>query len=141
MENAVLRGTKRHPLSISNNVLIGPHAHLTGCTIAENVFIATKVAIFNGATLGERSVVRIGAIVHFNSRLEPGDSVPIGWIAAGNPTQLQTIRTWTTEIKINEKLPIPNAPGVKGTIIETNQRIAPIANITMPYPRKTLAPR
>src|SRR6201985_453754 len=50
MENAVLRGTKRHPLSISNNVLIGPHAHLTGCTIAENVFIATQVAIFNGAS-------------------------------------------------------------------------------------------
>jgi carbonic anhydrase/acetyltransferase-like protein (isoleucine patch superfamily) len=88
MENAVLRGTKRHPLSISDNVLIGPHAPLTGCTVAENVFIATQVAIFNGATLGERSVVRIGAIVHFNSRLEPGDSVPIGWIAAGDPAQM-----------------------------------------------------
>jgi tetrahydrodipicolinate N-succinyltransferase len=51
MENAVLQGTKRHPLSISNNVLIGPHVHLTGCTIAENVFIATQVAIFNGQRL------------------------------------------------------------------------------------------
>src|ERR1700740_1002330 len=88
MENAVLGGRNRHPLSISNNVLIGPPAHLTGCTIAENVFIATQVSIFNGATLGERAVVRIGAIVHFNSRLEPGDSVPIGWIAAGNPAQM-----------------------------------------------------
>jgi carbonic anhydrase/acetyltransferase-like protein (isoleucine patch superfamily) len=88
MENAVLRGTKRHPLSISNNVLVGPHAHLTGCTVAENVFVATRVSIFNGASLGERSLVRIGAIVHFNSRLEPGDGVPIGWIAAGNPAQM-----------------------------------------------------
>lgn len=88
MENAVLRGTKRHPLAIADNVLVGPHTHLTGCTVSENVFIATQASIFNGASLGPRSVVRIGAVVHFNSHLEPGTSVPIGWIAAGNPAQM-----------------------------------------------------
>jgi len=53
MENAVLRGTKRHPLTIAGNVLVGPHAHLTGCTISENVFIATQVSIFNSERVRE----------------------------------------------------------------------------------------
>jgi carbonic anhydrase/acetyltransferase-like protein (isoleucine patch superfamily) len=40
MENAVLRGTGRHPLLMGDGVLIGPHAQLTGCCLADEVFIA-----------------------------------------------------------------------------------------------------
>src|SRR5690606_24016510 len=32
MENAILRGTRGNPLTLGDNVLVGPHAHLTGCT-------------------------------------------------------------------------------------------------------------
>src|SRR5215470_18824824 len=35
MENAVLRGPGRHPLLIGDGVLIGPHAQLTGCCLAD----------------------------------------------------------------------------------------------------------
>jgi carbonic anhydrase/acetyltransferase-like protein (isoleucine patch superfamily) len=38
MENAVVRGTARHPVHVGNNVLIGPRAYLTGCTIEDNAF-------------------------------------------------------------------------------------------------------
>ncbi|MDH3639391.1 MAG: gamma carbonic anhydrase family protein, partial [Gammaproteobacteria bacterium] len=30
MENAVLRSSTRHPLSIGNNCLVGPNAHVVG---------------------------------------------------------------------------------------------------------------
>lgn len=88
MENAVLRGTKRHPLNIGDNVLIGPHAHLSGCTVHGNVFIATGVSIFNGAILEERTVARINCIVHINTVLTTGTAMSIGWIAVGNPAEL-----------------------------------------------------
>jgi hypothetical protein len=32
--------------------------------------------------------VRINTVVHVNSRLLPDTTVPIGWIAAGDPAQL-----------------------------------------------------
>jgi hypothetical protein len=32
--------------------------------------------------------VRIGAVVHVNSKLRAGTTVPIGWIAVGDPADL-----------------------------------------------------
>lgn len=83
LENAVLRSTKYHSLTIGNNVLIGPHAHVVGCTIEENVFIATGASIFHGATLCKGSEVRINGVVHIKTTLKENDTVPIGWIAVG----------------------------------------------------------
>jgi carbonic anhydrase/acetyltransferase-like protein (isoleucine patch superfamily) len=88
MENAVVRGVSRHPVTIGDHVLVGPHAHLSGCTVARDVFIATGACIFNGATIGERTTVRIRGIVHVRTRLPPDSVVPIGWVALGDPVQL-----------------------------------------------------
>ncbi len=48
MENAVIRGTPKHPTRIGDHVLVGPRAYLTGCTIADDVFLATGATVFNG---------------------------------------------------------------------------------------------
>jgi len=88
MENAVLRSSARHPLSIGNNCLVGPNAHVVGCTVEDEVFIATGAAIFHSAHLGRGSEVRVNAVVHLKSRLAAGDTVPIGWVAVGNPAQV-----------------------------------------------------
>ena len=48
MEQAVLRGTARHPVRVGNHVLVGPHAHLSGCTVADSVFVATARASSTG---------------------------------------------------------------------------------------------
>jgi carbonic anhydrase/acetyltransferase-like protein (isoleucine patch superfamily) len=87
MENAVVRGTKNHPTDIGHHVLVGPTAHVTGCTIFENSFVATGAAIFNGAKIGPGATVRINGIVHVNSVLGEGEFVPINWIAVGNPAK------------------------------------------------------
>ena len=96
MEHAVVRASKRFPTSIGNHVLIGPHAHLTGCHIEDEVFIATGSSIFNGATLERASTVRVNGIVHINSRLPEGVDMPIGWIAVGDPAKILSPEQWET---------------------------------------------
>ncbi|MDJ0498273.1 MAG: gamma carbonic anhydrase family protein [Acidimicrobiia bacterium] len=88
MENAVLRGTRRHPLQISNRVLVGPHAHLSGCRVDEECFLATGAAVFNGARLGKRVEVRINGVVHLKTVLPDDGLVPIGWVAVGDPAEV-----------------------------------------------------
>lgn len=88
MENAVLRASRRHPLSIGDNCLIGPNAHLVGAELEDQVFVATGAAIFHGARLGRGSEVRVHAIVHLRTRLEPGTMVPLGWVAVGDPARI-----------------------------------------------------
>jgi carbonic anhydrase/acetyltransferase-like protein (isoleucine patch superfamily) len=88
MENAVLRGTARHPLCIGNHVLVGPRAYLTGCTIADSVFLATGATVFNGATIGTRAEVRINGVVHVKTVVPADALVPIGWVAVGDPARI-----------------------------------------------------
>ncbi len=88
MEQAVIRGTPKHPVCLGDSVLVGPHAHLSGCTIEEDVFIATGSSVFNGAQLHSGSEVRINGVVHVNTVLQSNAVVPIGWIALGNPAKI-----------------------------------------------------
>lgn len=88
MENALVRGRADHPALIGEAVLIGPHAHVNGATIEDEVFIATGASLFPGSVAGEGAELRISSVLHVNSRLEPGAVLPIGWIAAGDPAQL-----------------------------------------------------
>ncbi|MCW5649458.1 MAG: gamma carbonic anhydrase family protein [Ramlibacter sp.] len=88
MENAVLRSSQTHPLSIGDHCLIGPQAHVVGCTVEDEVFIATGAAVFHGARLGRGSEVRIRAVVHIRSVVAPGEFVPIGWVAVGSPAAI-----------------------------------------------------
>ena len=88
MEQAVLRGTPAHPLRLADHVLVGPHAHLSGCIVEDDVFIATGASVFNGARLGARSSVRINGVVHIETALAPDTVVPIGWVAVGDPARI-----------------------------------------------------
>ncbi|NGO15217.1 gamma carbonic anhydrase family protein [Streptomyces sp. HC44] len=85
MENALVRGRQRHPAVIGDAVLIGPHAHVNGALIEDEVFVATGASAFPGAVAGAGSELRINSVLHVNSVLPPGTVVPIGWIAAGAP--------------------------------------------------------
>ncbi|HTO82841.1 MAG TPA: gamma carbonic anhydrase family protein [Methylomirabilota bacterium] len=88
MENAVLRASGRHPCTIGDHCLIGPQAHVVGATLEAEVFVATAAAIFHGARVGRGAEVRVRATVHLRTRLAPGDMVPIGWIAVGDPARI-----------------------------------------------------
>jgi len=107
MENAVIRGRARHPVVIGDDVLVGPHAHVNGARAGDGCFIATSAALFPGSVAGAGSEVRIGGVVHVNTVLPPGTTVPIGWIAVGDPVRIcppdQHDRIW----EIQEPLDFP----------------------------------
>jgi gamma-carbonic anhydrase len=88
MEQALLRGRAGHAVRLGDHVLVGPHAHVNGAVIERDVFLATGVSVFPGARIGAGSEVRINAVVHVNSSLPEHTTVPIGWIAVGDPAQL-----------------------------------------------------
>ena len=88
LENATVRSTAKHSLRIGENVLIGPNAHVVGCTVENNVFIATGASMFHGAKLCEGSEVRINGVVHIKTVLPKDETVPIGWIAVGDPVRI-----------------------------------------------------
>jgi carbonic anhydrase/acetyltransferase-like protein (isoleucine patch superfamily) len=88
MENALVRGRSRHPATVGDSVLIGPYVHLNGATVEDEVFIATGASLFPGSVAGRGSELRINSVLHVNSRLPPETTVPIGWVAAGDPAQL-----------------------------------------------------
>lgn len=88
MENALVRGRSRHPAVIGDAVLVGPHAHVNGARIEDEVFVATGASLFPGSVAGAGSELRINSVLHVNSRLEAGTVVPIGWIAVGDPAEL-----------------------------------------------------
>lgn len=88
MENALIRGRAGHPAIIGNDVLIGPHAHLNGTRVADGCFLATGAALFPGSVVGAGAEVRIHGVVHVNTVLAPGQLVPIGWIAVGDPARV-----------------------------------------------------
>lgn len=88
LENAVIRGTNDLPVKIGDNCLVGPHAHLAGCTIEDNVFLATGASIFHGATVKKGAEIRINAMVHLKTVFPENGTLPIGWVAVGNPMHM-----------------------------------------------------
>jgi carbonic anhydrase/acetyltransferase-like protein (isoleucine patch superfamily) len=88
LENAVLRSTSRCSTVVRDNCLIGPNAHVVGCTIEANVFVATGVSLFHGCYIESECEIRVNGIVHTNSRLTRNSIVPIGWVAVGDPAEI-----------------------------------------------------
>jgi carbonic anhydrase/acetyltransferase-like protein (isoleucine patch superfamily) len=85
MEHAVIRSTDQHRMLVGNHCLIGPQAHLVGCTLDDCVFIATGATVLHGARLRFNVEVRVNAVVHIRTELADHTVVPIGWIAVGTP--------------------------------------------------------
>jgi len=88
MENALVRASSTHAVHIGAHTLIGPMASIAGADIGAEVFLATGTRVFNGAEIGDRSEVRINAVVHVRTVLPADTVVPISWVAVGDPLQI-----------------------------------------------------
>ena len=84
----MVRGRAGFPALIGDAVLIGPHAHVNGARIEDEVFVATGASLFPGAVAESGAELRINSVLQVNSRLARGAVLPIGWIAAGDPAEL-----------------------------------------------------
>ena len=60
-----------HPLLIGDDVTIGHHVVLHGCTIHNRVLVGMGAIIMDGAVIGEDSVVGAGALVTENTIVPP----------------------------------------------------------------------
>ena len=107
MENAVLRSSAAHPLTIGANCLVGPNAHIVGSTIEDEVFLATGSAVFHGSHIGAKAEVRVNGVVHLKTRVAPGATVPIGWVAVGDPAQMFPSSEHEAIWKVQEPLNFP----------------------------------
>lgn len=88
VEHALVRGRAGHPAVVGSAVMIGPHAHVNGSTVEDEAFIATGASLFPGSRIGHGAEVRINGVVQVSTTLEPGATVPIGWIAVGTPATI-----------------------------------------------------
>lgn len=78
-----------HPLVIGNDVTIGHHVVLHGCTVQDRVLIGMGAIIMDGAVIGEDSVVGAGALV------TEGTIVPPKSLILGQPARVK--RTVTAQ--------------------------------------------
>ena len=88
MEGALIRGRAGFPALVGDAVLIGPHAHVNGARVEDEVFVATGASLFPGAVAETGTELRVNSVLHVNSRLVRGTVLPIGWIGAGDPAEL-----------------------------------------------------
>ncbi|MFM8551057.1 MAG: gamma carbonic anhydrase family protein [Nitrospiraceae bacterium] len=72
-----------HPLSIGDDVTIGHHVVLHGCTIKDRVLIGMGAIIMDGAVIGEDCVVGAGALV------TEGTIVPPKSLILGSPAKVK----------------------------------------------------
>ncbi|MFE7082932.1 gamma carbonic anhydrase family protein [Priestia megaterium] len=92
MENVVLKSsggkTIPYPLLIEEHTLIGPYAYLIGCTIETKCFLAAGAKVYNGAYIGEQSIIEINGVVHIGTSLKAKTRVPTQHIAFGDPAKI-----------------------------------------------------
>lgn len=78
-DGAVLHSDPGFPLHIGANVTVGHQAMLHGCTVGEGSLIGIGAVVLNGARIGKHCLVAAGALV------TEGKSFPDGSLIVGSP--------------------------------------------------------
>ena len=84
-DNAVLHTDADHPLLIGANCTVGHAAILHGCTIGEGSLIGMGATILNGAKIGKGCLIGAGSLV-----LE-GAEIPDGTMVLGRPAKVKRL--------------------------------------------------
>ena len=72
-DGAVIHATfQKSPTTIGNNVSIGHHAIVHGCTIHDNVLIGMGSIIMDDCVIESNSIIAAGAVVTKNTHVESG---------------------------------------------------------------------
>lgn len=72
-----------HPLIIGDEITIGHHVTLHGCTIHDRVLVGMSAVILDGAVISEGSMIGAGSIV------TEGTTIPSGVLAFGAPARVR----------------------------------------------------
>lgn len=88
-DNVVIHVEKQYPVVIGDNVTVGHGAIVHGCSIGENTVIGMGAIVLNGAKIGKDCIIGAGSLVTQGMIIEDGS------VAFGNPAKI--IRKTTTE--------------------------------------------
>jgi carbonic anhydrase/acetyltransferase-like protein (isoleucine patch superfamily) len=80
-EHTVMHTDPGFPLTIGKGCTIGHRAMLHGCTIGDNSLIGMGAIVLNGARIGDNSLVGAGAL------LTEGKEFPAGSLIVGSPAR------------------------------------------------------
>jgi carbonic anhydrase/acetyltransferase-like protein (isoleucine patch superfamily) len=74
-EGAMLHSDRGSPLTIGDEVTVGHHAILHGCTVGNRVLIGMGATVLNNAAIGDDCLIGAGALVTEGKVFPPGSLV------------------------------------------------------------------
>ena len=80
-EGALLHADPGFPCTVGEDVTVGHHAILHGCTVGDGALIGMGATLLNGATIGA------GSIVGANALVTEGKTFPPGSLIVGSPAK------------------------------------------------------
>ena len=81
-DNSVLHADEGMPLVIGENVSVGHHVMLHGCTVGDGSLIGIQAVVLNGAKIGKNCLVGAGSLV------TEGKQFPDGCMILGSPARV-----------------------------------------------------
>ena len=79
---AVLHGADGFPVVVGDGVTIGHGAIVHGCTVGDNTLVGMGAIVLNGACIGSDCIIGAGALV------TQGTVIPDGSVAYGTPARV-----------------------------------------------------
>jgi carbonic anhydrase/acetyltransferase-like protein (isoleucine patch superfamily) len=94
-DGAIIHCTyQKAPTTIGNNVSIGHHAIVHGCTLEDNVLVGMGAIVMDHAYVEKNSIIAAGSVVLENTRIESGciyAGVPAKKVKEVSPEQMKNI--------------------------------------------------
>ena len=82
-DNVTVHLDDPYPVTIGENVTIGHGAIVHGCTIGDNTLVGMGAILMNGTRIGKNCIVAAGALV------TQGMEVPDGMLVLGSPAKIK----------------------------------------------------
>src|SRR5262249_26221327 len=93
----------------------------------DEVFVATGASIFHGPRVGRGAELRINSVVHLRSHLPAGATVPIGWVAVGEPIKIlppdRHDEIWRMQEPLNFPLHVYGFDRPQADMVKITQRL------------------
>ena len=81
LENSLVEAPKGHPVTIGRGVLVSHGAIIHGATVGDRALVGIGAIVLDGARIGEEAIVAAGALV------PPGKEIPPRTLALGIPAK------------------------------------------------------
>ena len=85
---------QKHPTTVGNNVSIGHHTIVHGCTLEDNVLVGMGAIVMDGVYVEKNTIIAAGAVVLEGTKVESGSiyaGIPAKKVKTLSPEQTQQL--------------------------------------------------